>query len=119
MNMDQCPKYMGCSAPLCPLDPDWRLRAHNNGDRVCLYLRESVKAGAEGRLDPTILVACRSMANSQDDLVCAVRKMLKRAAEAPSKLDRPPPPCVRKAGSSALSQVRCQPNSAKPILHPT
>ena len=41
-----CPKYDSCSANICPLDPDWRLRSHLNGERVCYYLTEAVKRDA-------------------------------------------------------------------------
>lgn len=48
MNMYDCPKFKSCSAPICPLDPDWGLRSHLDGDRVCYYLTElSKEAGRE------------------------------------------------------------------------
>ena len=38
MKMYDCPKFESCSAPICPLEEDWELRTHLNGERVCHYL---------------------------------------------------------------------------------
>jgi hypothetical protein len=43
MHMYDCPKFDHCSAPICPLDPDWQLGSHLNGERVCYYLTEYSK----------------------------------------------------------------------------
>ena len=45
--MLNCPKFSKCSANICPLDPDWRLRTHIQGERICLLLNEAVKHDAE------------------------------------------------------------------------
>src|SRR5882762_10926077 len=45
-----CPEYVRCEAPLCPLDKDWMLRVYNRGEGVCLFLRETMKEGAHARL---------------------------------------------------------------------
>lgn len=47
--MRDCPKYTICSAPICPLDPDWRKRVHAPSERVCFYLTEAAKEGAQAR----------------------------------------------------------------------
>lgn len=47
---EQCPRFNGCSANVCPLDPGWRLRKHLRGEAVCGLLLESVKPGGEARL---------------------------------------------------------------------
>jgi hypothetical protein len=47
--MYDCPKFSKCSAPLCPLDPDWKKRSMTKDERVCFYLREAVKEGAQER----------------------------------------------------------------------
>ena len=49
--MRACPKFDGCSAPICPLDPDWSRRIHRKGEPLCFYLLESVKPGARARYD--------------------------------------------------------------------
>ena len=45
-----CPKFKKCSAPICPVDPDWHTRVHLKSERVCFYLREAVKAGVAQNL---------------------------------------------------------------------
>ncbi len=45
-----CPEYIRCSAPICPLDLDWRLRTYDKGEATCLFLRETLKQGADERL---------------------------------------------------------------------
>lgn len=42
-----CPRFERCGATICPLDPNWRLRHHQRGDRVCAFLREQAKPGGE------------------------------------------------------------------------
>jgi len=44
-----CDRFYRCSAPLCPLDPDWRLRIVFRQEATCLYLLEAVKDGAAER----------------------------------------------------------------------
>ena len=44
--MSDCTKFDGCSAPICPLDPDWKKRTHLDGERVCYYLTEYSKEAA-------------------------------------------------------------------------
>lgn len=48
--MTDCPRYESCGAPICPLDPDWRLRTHIDGEAVCAWLLEGSKAGSEARI---------------------------------------------------------------------
>ena len=43
-----CPKFQTCSAAICPLDSEWRIRSNQNFDRICFYLAESVKTDAKG-----------------------------------------------------------------------
>jgi hypothetical protein len=47
--MRDCPRYNVCSAPICPLDRDWRKRVHAPGERVCFYMTEAVKDAAQAR----------------------------------------------------------------------
>ena len=46
----KCPRYSSCSAPICPLDPDWRDRAHLHGERICGLLAEYVKTDGRRNL---------------------------------------------------------------------
>ena len=41
--MIACPRFDGCNAPICPLDPNALDRAHLKGEAVCHYLRLYVK----------------------------------------------------------------------------
>ena len=43
MTMPECPRYVTCSAPICPLDPRWKHRKHLSEERVCLWLTELAK----------------------------------------------------------------------------
>ena len=49
ITMLNCPKFDGCSAPICCLDPEWHKRSMLNEDKTCFYLLESVKEGAKQR----------------------------------------------------------------------
>ena len=49
--MYQCPRWERCSAPICPLDPDWPNRKHICREPICHWLKESVKQGGEGVLE--------------------------------------------------------------------
>lgn len=46
-DLQSCPKFNKCNAPICPLDKDWRKRKHINGDKCCTYLLEASKTGAK------------------------------------------------------------------------
>ena len=41
--MIECPRFDGCNAPVCPLDPNVLDRAHLKGEAVCFYLRLHAK----------------------------------------------------------------------------
>ena len=38
MSPNTCPKFDNCSAPICPLDPEWHTRRMLRDERVCFYL---------------------------------------------------------------------------------
>jgi hypothetical protein len=44
-----------CSAPICPLDADWRLRTPLDGEPVCACLSETVKPAGKASLAYTLL----------------------------------------------------------------
>ena len=46
--MKECPRFEGCNAPICPLDPDVLDRVHAKGEAVCHYLRLYVKNALGG-----------------------------------------------------------------------
>ncbi len=45
--LSDCPKWISCSAPICPLDSEWDKREMMDDERICFYLLESQKSGAE------------------------------------------------------------------------
>ena len=45
-----CPRYERCSAPICPMDPDWQRRTHLKGEAVCGLLLELSKTNGEATL---------------------------------------------------------------------
>lgn len=47
MNINTCPKWEKCNAPICPIDPDLSQRAMLSEDGVCFYMTEAVKNDAE------------------------------------------------------------------------
>ena len=48
--MGNCPKCCQCSASICPVDVEWRIRVHLKRERVCCYLTEYSTQHARGRL---------------------------------------------------------------------
>lgn len=91
MTMRECPRYLGCGAPICPLDPDWRKRSHLPGERVCIWLTELAKPGGMA------IVSARVGDDVAQDLVeispaivetwGAIRNVVERAATTGSKLE--------------------------------
>jgi hypothetical protein len=43
IEMAHCPRFDHCCAPICPIDTDWRKRAHRKDEPVCAYLRRYAK----------------------------------------------------------------------------
>jgi hypothetical protein len=90
--MMACPRFDRCSACICPLDPDWRLRRHLDGEPVCGMASEAVKctgkavfdrAGA-GDLYPDILRAIPEIISRWGD----IRRRLERAKTTGSSAER-------------------------------
>jgi hypothetical protein len=91
--MKACPRYDTCSAPICPLDPDWRRRSHLPGERVCVWLTELSKPCGEERIrsrlavptaDRVVQVYPRIREHGGANLRCA----LDRASRTGSKLEK-------------------------------
>jgi len=86
----QCPKFNTCSAPICPLDPNWARRGMNSGQAVCVWFREIAKAGPQAQCVPEEL---RSQVAAVYPVIVAsvglapLRAALKRAAKTRSKRD--------------------------------
>jgi len=95
MNMDSCPKYKGCSAPTCPLDTNWRKVRHLKGERICFYLCEAQKSGAEGVFGGRGLgYLYRLMVEVTPDMSIrwgAIKKALVKAAKSGSRMNKKSP----------------------------
>lgn len=78
VTMYDCPNFQSCSAPLCPLDPDWRDRSCHPDDDNCRMMLNSVKDGAEERIPERILEACRAMSR-EPALPLSITTALKQA----------------------------------------
>lgn len=80
-----CPKFEACSAPICPLDPDWAKRSHGKGEAVCHWLRLWAKNPAS--LD-TAGIAAGVVAEVAPNIVRTfgpLRRSLERAAKSAPK----------------------------------
>lgn len=90
MLMEDCPRWDKCSAPICPLDPDWSKRVHRKGERICLWLTESVKENAkavfEGAGLAHILQEIQSIAPAIIASRHTIRTALERASNTGSKM---------------------------------
>jgi len=87
---DQCPRYSNCSAPICPLDPDWRDRAHLDGERVCAWLVELSKTTVRASLPPALSGdQAQAIAEAAPSIYAAhgaIRRRLRQTARTPSRL---------------------------------
>ena len=54
IQMAQCLRFDQCCAPICPIDTDWRKRAHRKGEAVCAYLRRYAKDPLWGQKQGTV-----------------------------------------------------------------
>ncbi len=89
MNMYDCPRFDHCSAPICPLDPDWRKRPHLKGERICAYITVYSKPGERvnlrTRLPPELYSA---VAGQYDDIYhhnAPIKYELTRSSRKPTK----------------------------------
>ena len=93
MEMNECPKYNHCSAPICPLDPGWQERTHPKGEHVCFYLIEYVKPGAAARFQGSttreLYSAIQSLAEPISSRYAPIRRALERAKRSGSRMRRP------------------------------
>jgi hypothetical protein len=93
--MRSCPKYEGCSAPVCPLDPSWRLRSHGTGDPICFYMLESVKPGSRERFEARaiggMLPAIRGAIPDITSRWASIKYTVERAKGTGSRMDREQP----------------------------
>ena len=82
MNISDCPKYETCSAPICPLDKDWRLRVLCIEDSTCFYLLESVKDASKTHFELAQLgVMYERICEVRED-ICTTHKRISSKVEA-------------------------------------
>lgn len=94
-NVVACTKYESCSAPICPLNSDWRNTRHLPGERICFYLCEAQKEGAEAIFDSVgrgylywlMIEATSEISNRWGTIKIA----LERAAKSGSRMSAKPP----------------------------
>lgn len=82
MTHEDCPRFQTCNASICPLDPRWRTAVHLPGERVCFYLLNLVKAGADERFegDP-VADAVRQQSAAVQEAHPDIAKKVARAAK--------------------------------------
>tara|TARA_Y100000588_G_scaffold250656_1_gene265179 strand:+ start:2062 stop:2397 length:336 start_codon:yes stop_codon:yes gene_type:complete len=84
-----CPKFECCSAPICPIDPEWKKRVHIKGDPVCFYLRQHAKDALWGQKAGCVareLVA--KVGEAYPEVIvryAPIKTSLARAARSPAK----------------------------------
>ena len=95
MNMLDCAHFEACSAPICPLDREWRTRPHLKGEPSCLYLREYAKPTSRANLKTVlagnhyfrVVEVYDSIMTSRDGAGLAeLRHTLKQASKRKSKV---------------------------------
>ncbi len=95
MDMESCPKYEKCSAPICPLDPNWRNVRHLKGERICFYLCEAQKDGSEAIFGGRGLGELyRLMVEATPDISVrwgTINNALAKAAKTGSRMNKKPP----------------------------
>jgi hypothetical protein len=95
LEMRDCPRFVKCNAPICPLDAQWSKRAMSDSDAVCFYLAESVKEGAEARFGrrglDNLFLAMSVMVIPISSRHRRIERALQRAASSGSRMDVLPP----------------------------
>ncbi len=89
MGSTVCPRFLRCSASLCPLDRGLSDRVYLWGDPVCFYLRVFAKSGVEGLfLTNAPGEVIRRVPEVYPGLInryAGLKSALKRAAACPAK----------------------------------
>ena len=92
-NPKSCPRFIKCSAPVCPLDDSPYKRVLLKEDPTCTYLTESVKDGAETRFKGAGLGwLYEQLVRATPHLIASYPRIcsaLKRAKQSGSRMVRP------------------------------
>jgi hypothetical protein len=88
--MCDCPRFDKCSAPICPLDTDWKHRVYRKGEPVCFYLLEFVKPDAKAQFRGSIGVPIYEAIQTSIDAIshryAPLCRALERAKQTGSRL---------------------------------
>ena len=88
--MAHCPRFDQCCAPICPIDTDWRERAHRKDEPVCAYLRYYAKDPLWGQKQGTVPTELWLKVVAVYPQVIAryapLKKTLKRASVSPFRI---------------------------------
>jgi hypothetical protein len=102
--MTMCPKFESCSAPMCPLDPDWRLRVYRKGEPICFYLLEYVKpdtrAQFQGSIEGQIYKAIQTSIDPMSTRYATLLAALERAKRTGSRMPGGAPQKAKSPSSS-------------------
>ena len=94
MKSANCPKFESCSAPICPLEPDWPKRSHLDGERVCFYLTEYSKPAARPILRGALArEQYEAIVQAYPNIIASlgpVRRRLHRSSKYPPRVGRVP-----------------------------
>ena len=94
MDLYSCPKWDGCNAPICPLDPDWKSRKHLEGERVCFYLTEYSKPPARPILRAVLTKELyETLTRVYPEVIARwgpIRRRLNRSSQNPPRVGRRP-----------------------------
>lgn len=92
MNMNDCPKFNKCSAPVCPLHEGCLDTAYRPGESVCFYMLEYVKHGARARFKgDTTRELYQAISDNLPALLsryAPLKHALNRAKNTPSRMGR-------------------------------
>jgi|GEM_PF-1565980 len=90
--MQDCPKWEGCSAPICPFNAEWQKRVMHSDDPVCFYLTEAVKEGGaevfEERGLGELYLAILPFIQPMSDKWGRIRRALERAKASGNRMAR-------------------------------
>jgi hypothetical protein len=90
--MRDCPRYNVCSVPICPLDNDWELRTHIDGEPVCIWLTEARKPNAVANFEAAevsdLLPWCNAISPAMMKRLGPIRRALERAGTTGSRLEQ-------------------------------
>jgi hypothetical protein len=91
LKMCDCPRFDRCSAPICPLDTDWKVRPYRKGEPICFYLLEYVKPNAktqfQGSIEVRIYKAIQTSVEAMSHRYAPLCRALQRAKRTGSRLE--------------------------------